>query len=153
MSNTDHVLLEHTPVKLVYTHSPVACSGRPCTIHNRSDHHMRHLPQRWRSDFGFMERICEHGIGHPDPDELPKFVHRAHLCDGCCTPIPNLNSVTLSATVGNVVDYAPLNISLAYKDSQNQLIQISHVGSCSGDFPVEEILDFAQKILDTFGPQ
>jgi hypothetical protein len=37
-----------------------------------------------------MERVCPHGIGHPDPDSL-EWLHRidtpddgAHSCDGCC---------------------------------------------------------------------
>lgn len=63
-------------------HNLRSCIGNYCTLHNRSDHHMRHMPQNWREDAGFMERICEHGVGHPDPDEInPKVVHG---CDGCC---------------------------------------------------------------------
>ena len=37
-----------------------------------------------------MERVCTHGIGHPDPDHiafLPKDKCRwesVHGCDGCC---------------------------------------------------------------------
>jgi hypothetical protein len=37
-----------------------------------------------------MERVCTHGIGHPDPDHiafLPKDKRRwesVHGCDGCC---------------------------------------------------------------------
>lgn len=43
-------------------------------------------PQNWRSDRGIMERICEHGVGHPDPDD-PKAGNKyeaVHGCDGCC---------------------------------------------------------------------
>lgn len=29
-----------------------------------------------------MERMCPHGIGHPDPDEITLDV--VHGCDGCC---------------------------------------------------------------------
>ena len=43
-----------------------------------------------------MERICPHGVGHPDPDHL-SFLERlfgeettrhesVHGCDGCCVP-------------------------------------------------------------------
>ena len=60
--------LEHTETVLHNVHSPSACAGANCTIHNRSDHHMRSFPQHWRSDRGIMERICPHGVGHPDPD-------------------------------------------------------------------------------------
>lgn len=63
-------------------HNSLACRGNYCTLHNRSDHHMRHMRQSWRSDAGFMERICEHGIGHPDPDEI--VMRPGHGCDGCC---------------------------------------------------------------------
>lgn len=64
-------------------HPQDKCAGQVCTIHNPSDHHMRHMPQHWRSDWGgFMERICEHGVGHPDPDSL--HPHGGHGCDGCC---------------------------------------------------------------------
>jgi hypothetical protein len=34
-----------------------------------------------------MERICPHGIGHPDPDD-PAFknpIEGVHGCDGCCS--------------------------------------------------------------------
>lgn len=41
-----------------------------CVIHNPSDHSMSEFPTRWREDRFLMERICPHGIGHPDPDDL-----------------------------------------------------------------------------------
>jgi hypothetical protein len=45
---------------------------------------MRRWPQNWRGDRYLIERICPHGVGHPDPDDLnPDTVHG---CDGCCTP-------------------------------------------------------------------
>lgn len=37
------------------------------------------------------ERVCRHGIGHPDPDSLAYLESRGvegmgvHGCDGCCT--------------------------------------------------------------------
>lgn len=63
-------------------HTADKCAGDYCTIHNRSDHHMRSYPQHWRGDRGIMERICPHGVGHPDPDEINQ--DRTHGCDGCC---------------------------------------------------------------------
>lgn len=37
-----------------------------------------------------MERVCPHGVGHPDPDSL-EWLSRigarddgVHACDGCC---------------------------------------------------------------------
>jgi hypothetical protein len=33
-----------------------------------------------------MERICEHGIGHPDPDQIMRDeAGWVHGCDGCCS--------------------------------------------------------------------
>lgn len=59
----------------------------PCPIHAPSDHRLKDRPRHWRSDRRIMERICEHGVGHPDPDDFmistgsdPGF----HGCDGCC---------------------------------------------------------------------
>lgn len=68
-------------------HSQEACKGDNCVIHNPSDHSMRDFQTYWRQDRGIMERICTHGIGHPDPDDLTvrTYKHeRVHGCDGCC---------------------------------------------------------------------
>lgn len=86
--NDSRFQLEHTDAFLVNVHNSASCFGRPCTIHNRSDHHMRSFPQHWRDDLGIIERICLHGVGHPDPDENmssadPRWQHG---CDGCCNP-------------------------------------------------------------------
>lgn len=77
--------------RLTRVHPPEACVGRPCVIHNPSDHSMRDLPLHWRGDRALFERICEHGVGHPDPDDLHYHVNVAgdtsagvHGCDGCC---------------------------------------------------------------------
>lgn len=68
------------------------CKGEVCVIHNPTDHHMRTWPMNWRGDRGLIERICPHGIGHPDPDHLPRWeamgwgAEATHGCDGCCMP-------------------------------------------------------------------
>lgn len=80
--------LEHSNTVLV-CHDPADCAGRPCTLHNRTDHHMRHWRQHWRSDRLLMERICSHGVGHPDPDSFPG-IDTVHGCDGCCA-LPKLD--------------------------------------------------------------
>ena len=76
--------------RLVNVHGPDECSGEHCVIHNPSDHPLRDAPLHWRADKGVMERICPHGIGHDDPDDV---AHRErvgressglHGCDGCC---------------------------------------------------------------------
>lgn len=78
------------PGVLKNTHSPEKCAGRPCVIHSPSEHHMRSWPMNWRSDIGVMERMCPHGIGHPDPDDVAYHISigqkwaASHGCDGCC---------------------------------------------------------------------
>jgi hypothetical protein len=69
---------------IVNVHKPNQCKNDYCTIHQPSSHSMSGFPQRWRQDRHFMERICPHGIGHPDPDDI--VLDRAHGCDGCCAP-------------------------------------------------------------------
>jgi hypothetical protein len=72
---------------VLQTHAPSRCAGEICSIHNQSEHHMRAWPQLWRGDRGIMERMCEHGVGHPDPDDRQVRLWPAagvHGCDGCC---------------------------------------------------------------------
>lgn len=71
-------------------HNRLLCGAEFCCIHNPSNHRMRSFEMLWRSDRGMMERICPHGIGHPDPDDMA-FKRAAgipddgtHGCDGCC---------------------------------------------------------------------
>lgn len=76
---------------ILRTHGKDACRGQYCCIHNPSNHHMRDWPMNWRPDKNQMERICPHGIGHPDPDDAAhkERMHEGHLnihsCDGCCS--------------------------------------------------------------------
>lgn len=97
---------EAPPVSATYTtgtgqvllsvHDPSLCAGRHCTIHNPSDHAMRDFPTHFRTGGIFdikpahMERLCPHGIGHPDPDDAAQWKSRGvdigvHGCDGCCS--------------------------------------------------------------------
>lgn len=88
-------------------HSPDACTGEVCCLHNPSDHHMVAWPTVFRSDraqitpegytfavFVLTERLCPHGVGHPDPDSIA-YARRIggddfadaegiHGCDRCC---------------------------------------------------------------------
>lgn len=99
------------------THAPSVCAGQSCCIHNPSDHHMRDWPLVHRTDNALTveipdnwstrtlgahtpvrarnlvrsDRICEHGIGHPDPDSLAwlytqiaSYPWEDHTCDNCC---------------------------------------------------------------------
>ena len=45
---------------------------------------MRGWRQDYRDDSGRIERLCPHGIGHPDPDDPD--APWPHTCDGCCDP-------------------------------------------------------------------
>ncbi len=77
----------------ILVHDKDKCEGY-CCIHNPSNHHMRDWPTHWRDDRRLMERICPHGVGHPDPDDLAfkarigmdAEVEGIHGCDGCCSP-------------------------------------------------------------------
>lgn len=81
--------------RFLLIHGKKECAGRNCVIHNPSTHPLSKAPLKWREDRGIMERICEHGIGHPDPDDLAykemilgdhysAFQFGIHGCDGCC---------------------------------------------------------------------
>lgn len=68
-------------------HEDVLCDGRHCPIHNPSNHPLKDAPTHWRTDRGIMERVCEHGVGHPDPDDIKVWRDHhesVHGCDGCC---------------------------------------------------------------------
>jgi hypothetical protein len=85
--SSNSAVLENTETVIHNVHDPSECAKEFCTIHNRSNHHMRSLPQQWREELGIMERTCSHGVGHPDPDEfmLSKEIYiEIHGCDGCC---------------------------------------------------------------------
>lgn len=83
--------VDGTGVKL-RVHDRKNCAGEYCSIHNPSNHKMKDWPTHWRDDRGIMERICECGVGHPDPDDMA-FRRRLgmddsagiHGCCGCCT--------------------------------------------------------------------
>lgn len=78
--------------KLVNVHSPENCAGQVCVIHNPTDHHMVDMHLQWRGDRAIFERICDHGVGHPDPDQftfwesIDRIDEAVHGCDGCCRP-------------------------------------------------------------------
>lgn len=53
---------------------------------------MSDWPAHWRHDRGILERVCSHGIGHPDSDQFDFWRETGqewqgiHGCDGCCQP-------------------------------------------------------------------
>lgn len=88
------IYYDGTGQKIENVHDSDSCLGDFCVIHNPSNHAMKDFPTHWRDDRKIMERMCPHGIGHPDPDQLD-FIERTrgaeaariesvHGCDGCC---------------------------------------------------------------------
>ena len=77
--------------RIIGIHYRKACRGRRCVIHSPSTHHMSKWPMLYRNDRNIFERICEHGIGHPDPDQFQYWrvmgteFEAVHGCDGCCS--------------------------------------------------------------------
>lgn len=77
--------------QVIYAHKAVLCTP-PCPIHAPSQHTLVGAPRHWRDDRGLIERICKHGVGHPDPDDYGvRFVEGTgvHGCDGCCRKVGN----------------------------------------------------------------
>lgn len=80
------------------------CGERGCVAHNPDDAataNVESWPYNWREDRGLMERVCSHGVGHPDPDTA-RFNDRIglksaniHGCCGCdCGPSPARRSTS-----------------------------------------------------------
>lgn len=81
--------------QVIMAHERETCADDAfCAVHKPSQHSMSEFPQHWRQDRQLMERICPHGVGHPDPDHMAFYAmhHTAkqtatesvHGCDGCC---------------------------------------------------------------------
>lgn len=80
---------------MVQTHGAKHCKGTQCCLHNPSNHKMATWPIVLREDKNWLcERMCEHGVGHPDPDSVAWLKIRlsedagswmtVHGCCGCC---------------------------------------------------------------------
>lgn len=83
---------------IVRTHREEDCLGPRCAIHNPSDHPLNQAKMVMRADKQMLiERLCEHGVGHPDPDSVDFIVNTlgydssiaVHGCDGCCGTAKN----------------------------------------------------------------
>ena len=78
----------------VNIHGPDRCAGTFCPFHNPSDHTLKNAPINIRMDkMALVERMCEHGIGHDDPDSVAYLESKGfsgygvHGCDGCCREV------------------------------------------------------------------
>lgn len=79
-------------------HRKKDCKGQVCIFHNPTQHKMRDWPMNLRTDpfaSPLIERICPHGVGHPDPDSVAylnkvtgvkkeEYGYGVHGCDYCC---------------------------------------------------------------------
>jgi hypothetical protein len=76
--------------QIVRVHGPADCGNDkpwqklPCPIHHPSDHPLKAAPTHWRGDSHIMERICPHGVGHPDPDDMNVQLFEGKGVHGCC---------------------------------------------------------------------
>lgn len=73
---------------LTNVHSERLCEGRSygCALHDPRGH-MKDWPLRM-TERGWLERICEHGVGHNDVSDEAFWAEQGvtvqHGCDGCC---------------------------------------------------------------------
>lgn len=90
---TDPVWGVQLGIRTISVHDKGECGGEFCCIHNPSNHPLKDAPLNWRSDKRQMERLCEHGVGHVDPDDTAYWEtvdpgssswRGIHGCDGCC---------------------------------------------------------------------
>lgn len=73
--------------RFIWVHDQDKCVGDNCCIHAPSEHRLNSAPLHWRGDRRIMERICIHGVGHPDPDDIKvqsSWAEAVHGCCGCC---------------------------------------------------------------------
>jgi hypothetical protein len=103
---TGETFITETGQRIANVHPRDKCSGGNCPIHNPSEHYLAEAPRHWVGSKMLMERICEHGVHHPDPDALAHLARvygavtaaqaGVHTCDGCCTrpPKPELKLST-----------------------------------------------------------
>lgn len=94
-------------------HNKSDCNGPVCPIHQPTPHHMREWKLIWRGDRGIFERLCpEHGVGHPDPDDMASQIFRkgyadgVHGCCGCCHPVEMNEIIRLNRIQQNVENIA-----------------------------------------------
>ena len=100
----------------------------------------------WRIDRYIVERICPHGIGHPDPNQiLPTDDDGQHGCDGCCLS-DNSTEIDMGETHASReimvrtedplmlakmdLDSALVNVATAHRSTKQQALGLLSMG-CS----------------------
>lgn len=89
-------IVDEVPVRV---HASTECGGEYCPLHNPSNHPLQDAPMVLRLDRGgLIERSCQHGVDHSDPDSVAFFRSlgdnsmSVHGCDGCCTQRPKVSA-------------------------------------------------------------
>jgi hypothetical protein len=134
-----------------YVHEASACEGEFCPIHNPSKRAESIGYTHWRGDRRIMERICKHGVGHPDPDDI-RVRHggraeQVHGCDGCCNVMGMAMDEQGTYGIAPNLDKRPGD-PVSYKESWNDLKSaIQGVKLLYGDdvIKVEYLLDYMEK--------
>lgn len=78
--------------QVLQVHEQDLCVGQWCVIHKPMPGPMARMPTHWRADRNLMERICEHGVGHPAREQIAHWNATGqnwkaiHGCDKCCVP-------------------------------------------------------------------
>lgn len=137
----------------VHVHSEGNCAGQHCSIHNPSSHPLTNAPLNWRDDRKMMERICAHGVGHPDPDDVSynvmvlgknEEVYSTHGCDGCCAA-PTASDSKSKQHIVKESDLLPwTGMSLSEARSKLTGLHLSKEGLTDGE---REILYIAEALL------
>lgn len=96
---------------ILNVHAVEKCAGRRCVIHKPTSHALHTKALVWRDKLLRMDRLCDHQITHPDPDDLWfKAAHQGwqaadiaaelrteHDCDGCCITEQRNNPMLIPA--------------------------------------------------------
>lgn len=148
MNPTSPTTEKHGQFKI---HSKQACTP-PCPFHAPSDHPLKDAEIHIRGDKGFLvERICEHGVGHDDPDSVAYMKAHGllwagvHGCDGCCTgsyPIEVVEgpmSTDSPTTSGELREAAKYTLSELFGNPQYDM-----------DDQIALLYEFADKQLEQF---
>jgi len=121
-------------VSLTNVHPESACTGRPCVLHNPTDHTMRDWPIRWATDTALFERECSHGEWLVDPDQLDylrqTYVTLRGICCGFTTSGPRVKCLEC----GDVIrshhrhDWKPCKCGVSYVDGGADYTRIGGSG-------------------------